>query len=187
MHVAFAALLSLQSWQSLSFAQLSRMSMWWSLWALASSWPSSSAMDSELWVSISSLLPLGSSGLSWCKAGSTLSRMGRSSLEWRSKEELGSRMAPLAWPVEELEWEPSSWQHLSLSYVKYKSASKLLFSLHMLPLAFHLLVQRYLLPLWWYCSKGNLRWVASLSAEPGTKDVSAENMYHPHYLNSVGV
>lgn len=160
--------------------------MWWSLWALASSWPSSSAMDSELWVSISSLLPLGSSGLSWCKAGSTLSRTGRFSLEWRSKEELGSGVAPVAWPVEELEWEPSSWQLLSLTYVKYKSVSKLLFSLHVHPLTFHLLVQRYL-PLWWYCSKGNLRWVSPLSAKPSTVDVSAENTYHPRYLNNVGV
>lgn len=90
------ALPSPQSWWFPPCAQLSRTFTWWSLWASASSWHSSSVMDSELWDSISSLLPLGSSGLSWCKAGSTLSRMGRSLLEWKSKERYGL-------------WDATSW------------------------------------------------------------------------------
>lgn len=42
---------------------------------------------------------------------------------------MGSGMPPLDWPVEELGWEPSSWQCLSLCYVQ-TSLSNVVFPLH---------------------------------------------------------
>lgn len=67
-------------------SQVSRMSTWWSLLDLASSWRFLSATASALWVSTSSSQPLASNGRCWCRAGSTpwTTRMERSKSELKS-------------------------------------------------------------------------------------------------------
>lgn len=69
--------------------QVSRMFMWWSSSALASSWPSCSGMASVALASTSWSQLFPCSGPLWCKASSTACTEARSTLAWRGRSTRG--------------------------------------------------------------------------------------------------